>query len=84
MRRAVCKVAPGSTVNVQSREYGRTIRHGEEVDLDQIVVPAEGDKPAQTLGDALSKDLELFDVSGEPPAPTEAAPAARSPKKAKE
>lgn len=68
-RRARCRVGDGGSVSVQSPGYGRVFGPGSEADLDEIVVPAAGQRPAQTLADALGKRLELFPEVIDAPGP---------------
>lgn len=55
-----CICPPGGTVTVQAPEFGVTIGHDRVVDFDQIVLPAGGAQPAQTLGAVLVMYQHLF------------------------
>lgn len=56
---------------VSSRaEYGRRMGLGAVVDFDEVILPAQGDQAAYTLGDALKGRDDCFEaVAPAPPPP---------------
>ena len=62
-RWAVCRCGEGGAITVVGAgERSRTIGPGSRVDLDEVILPAAGTRPAQTLGDAVAADIHLFEV----------------------
>lgn len=60
-RWVVCCCGEHGTVSVQGvGERSRVFGAGSVVDLNEVVVPATEQAPAQTMGDALERYLSLF------------------------
>jgi hypothetical protein len=62
----ICVLPEGGSINVQFADGGRTFRSGDAVDLDQVIVPATKDRPAETWRDALGAHLSAFAEQAEP------------------
>ena len=69
---AICRCGEGGTVSVQGAgDKSRTIGKDSRVDLDEVMVPATGDRPAQTMKDALGIYINLFELEPEVKKPSQ-------------
>ena len=51
-----------------AEDKSRTLGKGQRVDLDEVLIPAQKDRKAQTLGDAVAGDIHLFVIEDAAPA----------------
>ena len=62
MPRLMRCLAADLAVSCERAEYGRRMGAGAVVDFDEVIIPAQGKKPAYTLGDALRGREDCFEA----------------------
>lgn len=60
MRMVRCALPEGGAVTVGAGEQTRMFRGGDLADLDQVIAPTCGDRPALTLEEALGPHVQHF------------------------